>query len=90
MHTQVDANLTRDHLARLLAEENSALTEFEALLDSVEVNLKQMASRIFAGAVEVDPYRRGSMTACEHCDYASICRIDPWTHAFRSLKKPEE
>jgi flagellar biosynthesis/type III secretory pathway chaperone len=29
----VDAALTRDHLARLLAEENGALAEFEALLD---------------------------------------------------------
>ena len=33
MHAQVDAKLTRDHLARLLAEENRALTEFESLLD---------------------------------------------------------
>jgi flagellar biosynthesis/type III secretory pathway chaperone len=29
----VDATLTRDTLGRLLAEENTALTEFEALLD---------------------------------------------------------
>jgi len=32
MHSQVDADLTRDHLARLLADENAALTEFETLL----------------------------------------------------------
>ncbi len=29
----MDAALTRDHLGRLLAEENTALAEFEALLD---------------------------------------------------------
>jgi len=29
----VDASLTRDHLARLLADENSALAEFESLLE---------------------------------------------------------
>jgi ATP-dependent helicase/nuclease subunit B len=60
---------------------------FEALMDSVERNLKQMGSRIFAGVVDVAPYRRGSVTPCEHCEYASICRIDPWTHPFRTLKK---
>jgi ATP-dependent helicase/nuclease subunit B len=60
---------------------------FEALMDSVERNLKQMGSKIFAGVVDVAPYRRGSVTPCEHCEYASICRIDPWTHPFRTLKK---
>ena len=39
MHAQVDAKLTRDHLARLLAEENRALTEFETLLDREHVAL---------------------------------------------------
>jgi flagellar biosynthesis/type III secretory pathway chaperone len=36
----VDASLTRDHLARLLAEENTALTEFESLLDREHDALK--------------------------------------------------
>ena len=38
---------------------------------------------------EVAPYRKGTMTACKRCDYQSICRIDPWTHRFRVLKKEE-
>ena len=36
----VDAALTRDHLARLLAEENTALTEFESLLDREHAALR--------------------------------------------------
>jgi flagellar biosynthesis/type III secretory pathway chaperone len=36
----VDAALTRDHLARLLAEENTALAEFESLLDREHAALK--------------------------------------------------
>ena len=36
----MDAALTRDHLARLLAEENSALTEFEALLEREHAALR--------------------------------------------------
>ncbi|PWU21624.1 MAG: hypothetical protein C5B50_01320 [Verrucomicrobia bacterium] len=63
--------------------------EFEALLDSVEANLKRIGLDIFAGEIKVAPYRKGSTTACDQCDYQSICRIDPWTHTYRSLKAPE-
>jgi ATP-dependent helicase/DNAse subunit B len=46
-----------------------------------------MGRRIFAGDVNVDPYRKGAETACDFCDYRGICRIDPWTHRFRVLTK---
>ena len=46
MHAQVDAQLTRDHLARLLAEENSALDEFESLLDREHVDLAHARERV--------------------------------------------
>ena len=36
----MDANLTREHLARLLAEENTALADFESLLDREHAALK--------------------------------------------------
>jgi flagellar biosynthesis/type III secretory pathway chaperone len=36
----VDAALTRDHLARLLADENGALIEFESLLDREHAALR--------------------------------------------------
>ncbi|MFO1487060.1 MAG: PD-(D/E)XK nuclease family protein [Verrucomicrobiota bacterium] len=60
--------------------------EFSALLDTVEANLVAMGRAIFAGTVAVSPYRKGSLSACQQCDYQSICRIDAWTHPFRSLK----
>jgi ATP-dependent helicase/nuclease subunit B len=63
---------------------------FEALLDSVEENLKEMGGKIFAGEVAVAPYRRGTATACDQCDYGAICRIDRWTHSFRLLKGREQ
>jgi ATP-dependent helicase/nuclease subunit B len=62
-----------------------ATEKFEALLDSVEKNLKQMGQAIFTGQAKVDPYRKGGMTACNQCEYRAICRLDPWTHNFRSL-----
>jgi ATP-dependent helicase/nuclease subunit B len=63
--------------------------EFEALLDSVETNLQSMGQQIYEGVAGVAPYRRGAATACDQCDYRSICRIDPWTHRYRVLRKAE-
>ncbi len=79
------------------SREALAPEEFAALLEVVEENLKTMGRDIFSGTVKVAPYRKGSVTACDHCDYGAVCRIDPWTHPFRALKplpsatsKPEE
>jgi ATP-dependent helicase/DNAse subunit B len=45
-----------------------------------------MGGRIFLGAAQVDPYRKGTATACDFCDYRAACRIDPWTHQWRVLR----
>ncbi len=60
--------------------------EFEKLLDGVETQLRVMGERIFSGAAQVDPYRKGKQTPCEYCDYQAACRIDKWTHAYRVLR----
>ena len=60
--------------------------EFTALLDRVEVQLREMGRAIFSGAAQVDPYRKGAETPCDFCDYRAICRIDPWTHRYRVLR----
>jgi len=60
--------------------------EFEALLDGIETRLREMGRAIFSGEAKVDPYRKGAETPCEFCDYASVCRIDPWTHRYRVLR----
>ena len=64
--------------------------DFTALLARVEAQLREMGERIFAGEAKVDPYRKGSDTPCKYCDYAQVCRIDPWTHAYRVLRKADE
>ena len=60
--------------------------EFETLLDRVETQLREMGRAIFSGEAKVDPYRKGSETPCEFCDYRAACRIDPWTHRYRVLR----
>jgi len=64
--------------------------EFEKLLDGVEMQLHEMGGRIFSGAAEVDPYRKGKQTPCEFCDYQAACRIDKWTHQYRVLRATKE
>ncbi|HWQ92378.1 MAG TPA: hypothetical protein VN673_11950, partial [Clostridia bacterium] len=61
--------------------------EFQQMLESVEANLKRMGEEVLAGIVAVSPYRKGSVTACDHCDYGAICRMDPWKHSFRILSR---
>ncbi|MGD1089361.1 MAG: PD-(D/E)XK nuclease family protein [Verrucomicrobiota bacterium] len=60
--------------------------EFEALLDRVEMQLRESGRAIFSGEAKVDPYRKGRATPCEFCDYRAVCRIDPWTHHYRVLR----
>jgi ATP-dependent helicase/nuclease subunit B len=62
-------------------------SEFVELLETVQANLKRMGAEIFAGTATVSPYRKGATTACQQCEYQPICRIDPWTHQYRLLKK---
>lgn len=69
---------------------NEALpaAEFDALREKVEGHLRDYGSRIFTGEAEVSPYRIGQQTACDYCDFRPVCRFDPWTQPYRTLKKP--
>ena len=63
--------------------------EFTGLLDQVEEQLRVLGEQIFSGAAAVDPYRKGTQTVCEYCDYRAACRIDGWTHDWRGLRAAE-
>ena len=64
-------------------------SDFAGLLARVETQLREMGRRIFSGEAGVDPYRKGAETPCKFCDYAAVCRIDPWTHEYRVLRRQE-
>jgi ATP-dependent helicase/nuclease subunit B len=51
----------------------------------VEEQLRRIGNEIFKGTAHLDPYRKGQETPCEFCDYHAACRIDPWTHVYRTL-----
>ncbi|HEY1662070.1 MAG TPA: PD-(D/E)XK nuclease family protein [Verrucomicrobiae bacterium] len=89
-HDQFKYRLTKD--GELYANSVEALshTDFQKLLDRVEVQLRDFGNAIFSGLATVDPYRKGKQTPCEYCDYRPACRIDSWTHKYRMLRPEEE
>ena len=60
--------------------------EFTALLDLVENHLRRFGNELLGGGISIAPFSHGGMTACDHCDYAAVCRFDSWTQRYRLLK----
>jgi len=87
---QFNYRLNQDGSPRKDSTEALPRAEFEKLLDGVELRLKEMGRAIYSGEVSVNPYRKGAETPCEFCDYASVCRIDPWTHQWRVLRSAKD
>ena len=59
----------------------------------VTQSVADMADEIVSGNVTPDPIIRGPMhSACQYCDYASVCHMDLCKHEMRSIKsvKPEQ
>jgi len=98
----VDAALTRDHLARLLDEENRALAEFENLLerehtalssrdiDALEALADARQSSV-TGMLRLEDERRSlcSMLGYE-TDLAGLGKLIAWCDPRRSLAAPYE
>jgi flagellar biosynthesis/type III secretory pathway chaperone len=98
----VDASLTRDTLARLLAEENGALGEFEILLDtehgalrSRDIDaLESLAEARQASVIKllkIEDERRSlcSMLGFES-DLAGLAKLIAWCDPARSLTRHYE
>ncbi len=83
---QFNYRLKRDGTLSKSCQEPVSSAAFEALLDSVEAQLKAMGRQIYAGVLAPAPFRKGNLTACAQCDYGPICRIDPASHRFRVLR----
>ncbi len=87
---QFNYRLTKDRHVHRGSHEALPTAQFTAMLDAVEANLKRMGQEVFAGVAKVAPYRKGTTTACDQCDYRAICRIDPWVHSYRVLRRAEK
>ncbi len=65
-----------------------AAGEFQALLAHVKGKLVEYGQEIFAGNVKLEPYRKGTLRACDRCDFLAACRFDAWQDSFRVLRPP--
>lgn len=63
--------------------------EFEDLMAYVEGVILKSVENILGGDIGIRPYRMGTRTACDYCDYQSICQFDQQlSHgAYRVLKE---
>lgn len=86
--TQFKFRLKKDGEPYANSHESMKREDFERLLLEVEQQLVRIGREIFSGNVKIDPYQKGNERACGQCGYQAICRIDPWSHEYRVLKKP--
>jgi ATP-dependent helicase/nuclease subunit B len=87
---QFNYRLTKAGKVSKVGKEAVETADFETLLAQVQNNLWTMGQQIYCGRAEVAPYRKGIMTACDQCEYQSICRVDPWTQRYRVLRRADE
>lgn len=59
--------------------------EFRQLLGQTRATMRELGQRVLEGEVAIAPFRKGCITACQTCDYASICRFDSWEQRYREL-----
>ena len=78
----------------IIYEENSKLSrfeigEFQDLLHYVEYLVEESLVKIIGGDIAISPYMMGNATACDYCEYKSICQFDDSLGhcAYRILKK---
>lgn len=74
--------------------QSSLCTEagFNRLRQHAKTVMKQAATRMLEGEIQVSPYQVPGRKACDYCDYGSVCRFDPSVpgHRFRLLRPMKE
>lgn len=68
-----------------VAKEN----QLKALLQYVNNKLTEDGTQILQGDTRVNPYRMGNRTACDYCEYRSVCGFDLRLpgHSYHNLTK---
>ncbi len=61
--------------------------KFEHFMEHAAQLLSGFGDRILNGDISAEPFLHRNETPCERCDFATVCRIDPWTQAWRNLEK---
>ncbi|WP_424766710.1 helicase-exonuclease AddAB subunit AddB [Paenibacillus sp. sgz302251] len=64
--------------------------QWDTLRHSVRKTIARIGSGIQAGEVSIEPYRMGTKSPCQYCDYKAVCQFDTQFdgNAYRKLSKP--
>lgn len=60
---------------------------FSAVLSFAENKIGEFGERIFAGAIEVKPYKYDKKIACTYCPYKPLCRFDWQINDYAQVKE---
>ena len=59
--------------------------QFKKILQFTRERIASLANGIFAGNIAINPYRLGTNTPCDFCDFRSLCRFDTQTNDYSTL-----
>ena len=79
--------------AELTAKGLSARTKiitperYEEISEKMFEKIRGYAEAITEGDTKIFPFAEGEKTACDYCDFASVCGFEKGSGCFRTLKK---
>ncbi len=76
-----DGDLDARHPDPMLSE------AFGEMLQATEEHLRRIGRQVYSGNIELNPYQHGAKRPCITCQFHGVCRIDPWTHSYRVLRR---
>ncbi|MGN0383501.1 MAG: PD-(D/E)XK nuclease family protein [Eubacterium sp.] len=50
--------------------------DFNCLLNYVNEKSEKMSEEILSGNIDINPYKKGTYTACDYCEFSGICSRD--------------
>ena len=82
---QIKYAINKDGSFSKRGHEGVSAQALETFLETVTSKLQDFGQLIYQGTIHANPYREGSTTACDYCDFKPLCRFHPTRHAFRPL-----
>lgn len=63
--------------------------QFEAVTTYVRNTIRRMGAEILNGKTEISPYRKGSTTGCDYCEFREVCGFDEKSAGYEYRKLHE-
>lgn len=63
----------------------ATMEQFQTLKSYIRRTVAQIGQEILAGNIRLSPCSNGSSTACDYCEFSSICRFDPRETRYRAV-----